>query len=33
VVKEYKESGYPITTEILKFTDQGVEAVGKYPME
>lgn len=33
VVKEYKESGYPITTEILKFTDQGVEAVGKYPVD
>lgn len=33
VVKEYKESGYPITTEVLKFTDKGVEAVGKYPVE
>lgn len=26
VVKEYKESGYPITPEILKFSDKGVEA-------
>jgi hypothetical protein len=33
VVDEYKQSGYPITTELLKFTDKGVEAVGKYPIE
>jgi hypothetical protein len=33
VVDEYKKSGYPITTEILKFTDKGVEAVGRYPVE
>ena len=33
VVKEYKQSGYPITTEILKFTVEGVKAVGKYPVE
>jgi hypothetical protein len=33
VVKEYKESGYPITTEILKFTHDGVKAIGKYPAE
>ena len=33
VVKEYKESGYPITTEILKFSDKGVDAVGKYPID
>jgi hypothetical protein len=33
VVDEYKHSGYPITTEILKFTDNGVEAVGKYPVD
>ena len=33
VVDEYKQSGYPITTEILKFTDKGVEAVGQYPIE
>jgi len=32
VVDEYKKSGYPITTEILKFTDKGVEAVGQYPV-
>jgi len=33
VVDEYKKSGYPITTEILKFTEKGVEAVGKYPID
>lgn len=33
VVDEYKQSGYPITTEILKFTSKGVEAVGRYPVE
>lgn len=33
VVEEYKQSGYPISTEILKFTDRGVEVVGKYPVE
>jgi hypothetical protein len=30
VIEEYQKSGHPITTEILKFTDQGVEAVGRY---
>jgi len=30
VLKEYKESGYPITKEILKISDGGIEAVGKY---
>jgi hypothetical protein len=33
VVDEYKQSGYPITTELLKFTDKGVETVGKYPVD
>ena len=33
VVDEYKKSGYPITTEILKFTDKGVEAVGQYSVK
>jgi hypothetical protein len=32
VVEEYKQSGYPITTEVLKFSDKGVEGVGKYPV-
>lgn len=30
VVDEYEKSGYPITTEILKFSENGVEAMGKY---
>ena len=30
VVEEYEKSGYPITTEILKFSETGVEAMGKY---
>ena len=30
VVEEYKKSGHPITTEILKFSNKGVEVVGTY---
>ena len=30
VVEEYEKSGYPITTEILKFSETGVKAMGKY---
>ncbi|TDQ07172.1 hypothetical protein [Pedobacter metabolipauper] len=33
VVDEYKKSGYPVSTEILKFTDSGIESAGKYPVE
>lgn len=33
VVEEYKNSGYPITTEILKFSESGVKSVGKYPVD
>jgi len=33
VVEEYRNSGYPITTEILRFTSEGVEAIGQYPVE
>jgi hypothetical protein len=33
VVEEYTKSGYPITTEILKFSKNGVEVVGKYSAE
>ena len=33
VVDEYKNSGYPITTEILKFTENGIKSVGKYPVD
>ena len=30
VIDEYEKSGHPVTTEILKFSDKGVEAVGTY---
>lgn len=30
VLKEYQESGYEITTEIIKISDDGIEALGKY---
>lgn len=30
VVEEYEKSGYPITTEILKFSENGVTSIGKY---
>ncbi|AWK05962.1 hypothetical protein HYN56_17715 [Flavobacterium crocinum] len=30
VLDEYNGSGYPITTEILKFSEMGVKAIGKY---
>ncbi len=33
VIEEYQNSGYPLTTELLKFSDNGIEAVGKYPIE
>jgi hypothetical protein len=33
VTEEYKNSGYPITTEILRFSSQGVEAIGHYPVD
>ncbi|GAA4239627.1 hypothetical protein GCM10022291_34730 [Postechiella marina] len=30
VVEEYKQSGYPLTTELLKFSKNGIETVGVY---
>lgn len=32
VVREFKESGYPLTTEVLRISDEGIEAIGKYPI-
>lgn len=32
VVEEYTKSGYPITTEILKFSDEGITSIGEYPI-
>jgi hypothetical protein len=31
VVNEYRNSGYPITTEVLRVSDAGIEAIGRYP--
>jgi hypothetical protein len=31
VVKEFKNSGYPITTEVLRVSDDGIEAIGRFP--
>jgi len=30
VLDEYNNSGYPITTEILRFSNTAIEAIGKY---
>jgi hypothetical protein len=30
VIKEYNESGYEITKEIIKISDDGIQAIGKY---
>jgi hypothetical protein len=32
VLKEYQNSGYEITTEIIKISDEGIEAIGKYQL-
>jgi hypothetical protein len=31
VVNEFKNSGYPITTEVLRVSDEGIEALGRFP--
>jgi hypothetical protein len=31
VQREYRGSGYPITTEVLRIADDGIEAIGKFP--
>jgi hypothetical protein len=31
VQKEYRQSGYPITTEVLRVSDEGISAVGSFP--
>ena len=30
VLEEYKNSGYEITTEIIKISENGIETIGKY---
>jgi hypothetical protein len=31
VVREFTTSGYPITTEVLRVSDEGIEAIGHFP--
>lgn len=31
VQREFRTSGYPITTEVFRISDDGIEAIGKFP--
>lgn len=31
VQREFRESGYPITTEVLRISDAGIESIGHFP--
>jgi hypothetical protein len=31
VQREYRKSGYPITTQVLKISDEGIKAIGEFP--
>jgi hypothetical protein len=31
VQREYRTSGYPLTTEVLRLSDDGIEAIGAFP--
>jgi hypothetical protein len=31
VLREYRASGYPLTTEVLRLADDGITAIGHYP--
>ncbi|HVJ15295.1 MAG TPA: hypothetical protein VM686_07635 [Polyangiaceae bacterium] len=33
VVEEFRNSGHPITTEVLRISDDGIEAIGHFPPE
>jgi uncharacterized protein YtpQ (UPF0354 family) len=33
VVREYQNSAYPISTEAFRIDDEGIEAIGAYPVE
>jgi hypothetical protein len=33
VVEEYKESGYPLTTDVLEISDTGIEPIGTFPVD
>jgi hypothetical protein len=30
VAREYERSGYPLTMEVLRVSDEGIEAVGRF---
>lgn len=31
IQKEYRQSGYPITTQVLRVSDEGISAIGSFP--
>jgi hypothetical protein len=31
VINEFRNSGYPITTEVLRISEDGIEAIGRFP--
>jgi len=33
VVEEYKKSGHQLSTEVLKFEEDGVDSIGQYPVD
>lgn len=33
VVQEFNNSGYPISTEVWELSDEGIEAIGEFPVE
>jgi hypothetical protein len=33
VVREFKNSGYPISTEVWELSDSGLESIGEYPVK
>lgn len=33
VVREFRQSGYPVSTEVWELSDDGVEAIGEFPVE
>lgn len=33
VVHEYRDSGYPITADVLEISDKGIRAIGGFPVE
>jgi hypothetical protein len=33
VVREFRQSGYPVSTEVWELSDEGARAIGEYPIE